>query len=640
MVHAAVTLASLWTLVLAGPMAGQPSGASLPARLEIPYISQDEQLCGGAAAAMLLRAGGVRGVHASDFAPLVDAAAGGIHTRDLERALLDRGHGVRTFAGTGALVSTFLDAGVPVMALVEDRPGRYHYVVVVGWSDRQVVYHDPARAPFLTREVEDFVRSWDATGRWMLTLAPGGPGRTGAGSAHEEAPAPPVEQTTAEASRQLIEKRYAEAARIAWHAARANPSNLDAWRILGASRYLAGDPHGALDAWNRAGDPRVDLVQLEGLSRTPHRTAERLLGIEPGAPLTAGRLLRADRRLALLPSRQASRVSYVALPGNLAEVRGAVVERPLFPSRSQWFVEAARLPIDREWTLSLANLAQGGDRLTGSWRFWPGRPRAAVEFRFPAYAVARIPGVVGLTSEWQRESYTGARDSELRAARISWTDWIAPRARLTIGSGVGRWTERGSYGLLQAGLQVRPAGESFAMDVSVQGGRGEGPGFSSGEAGFRWTVGIPRGDRRVTIKGSASIAHASRRAPLEYWPGAGADPARSFLLRAHPLLRSGAIDTQGVFGRTVLHHTTEVQREVWSRHLVSVAVAGFADAARAWDRADGTPSLLHVDTGVGLRVRLAPGLPAIRLDLARGVRDGRVAFSAGWELGWGARGTR
>jgi hypothetical protein len=42
---------------------------------------------------------------------------------------------------------------------------------------------------------------------------------------------------------------------------------------------------------------------------------------------------------------------------------------------------------------------------------------------------------------------------------------------------------------------------------------------------------------------------------------------------------------------------------------------------------------VHWDAGVGLRLRL-PGGGALRIDVARGLRDGRHAASFGWVSGW------
>ena len=66
------------------PAEAQPAPRPLSI-LDVPFISQSEALCGGAAAAMVLRYWGARGLDAESFAPLVDRSAGGIRTTRLDR---------------------------------------------------------------------------------------------------------------------------------------------------------------------------------------------------------------------------------------------------------------------------------------------------------------------------------------------------------------------------------------------------------------------------------------------------------------------------------------------------------------------------------------------------------------------------
>ena len=146
---------------------------------------------------------------------------------------------------------------------------------------------------------------------------------------------------------------------------------------------------------------------------------------------------------------------------------------------------------------------------------------------------------------------------------------------------------------------------------------------------------------------------ASQRAPLDLWTGADTGLVRPALLRAHPLLNDGVISFDRL-GRRLVHATLEFERPfidpasaprgspdafagataavVW-RSLATVKWAAFADAARVFHRLAGD-GRTQVDIGVGLRVRLAATPAALRLDLARGLRDGRMVLSAGWQAAW------
>src|SRR5690349_15604260 len=116
------------------PAAFAQSPANQLHLLDVPYLAQSESLCGGAAIAMVMRYWGEKNVYAETFSDLVDHAADGIHGADLLHALRSRGWDASSFGGDPTLVKASLAAGRPVVALIADRPGRFHYVVIVGWS--------------------------------------------------------------------------------------------------------------------------------------------------------------------------------------------------------------------------------------------------------------------------------------------------------------------------------------------------------------------------------------------------------------------------------------------------------------------------------------------------------------------------
>ena len=148
----------------------QPGALQL---LDVPYIAQTEALCGGAAAAMVLRFWGATGVHAETFADLVVPSAEGIRGDDLARGIEARGWTVKTFAGDSALIRSQLAQRRPVIVLLEDRPGRFHFVVIVGWTNRRVILHDPARAPFRVLDEAAFDTAWQKANRWTMLALPG-----------------------------------------------------------------------------------------------------------------------------------------------------------------------------------------------------------------------------------------------------------------------------------------------------------------------------------------------------------------------------------------------------------------------------------------------------------------------------------
>ncbi len=107
--------------------------------LDVPYLAQTEQLCGGAAAAMVMRYWGARDVHADTFGASRVAGAGGIRGEDLLRALTARSWQATSFRGDKELVAKHLSLGRPIIAMIEDRPGAFHYVVLVAWAANRVI---------------------------------------------------------------------------------------------------------------------------------------------------------------------------------------------------------------------------------------------------------------------------------------------------------------------------------------------------------------------------------------------------------------------------------------------------------------------------------------------------------------------
>src|SRR5689334_24249658 len=121
---------------------------------------------------MVLRFWGERGVNAESFAHLVDRQAAGIRTTDLVRELERRGFAAVTVPGSAARLADEINQnGRPVLALIEDRPGIYHYVVVVGMPERGVIFHDPARSSYRVLSRDEWLARWRPTSMWMALVA-------------------------------------------------------------------------------------------------------------------------------------------------------------------------------------------------------------------------------------------------------------------------------------------------------------------------------------------------------------------------------------------------------------------------------------------------------------------------------------
>src|SRR5213078_4553682 len=164
-------------------------------------------------------------------------------------------------------------------------------------------------------------------GRWMLVVTP--PLRSGPAppmppdvpserEARVEGPTTPCDQQIAEGVRQaqqndldaaertlasaiscpgdaafrelagvrVLQRRWSEATDLATAALARDPSDQYAVKLLATARFVSDDTLGALDAWNGAHEPRIDLIRIDGLTRSRYQVVERAIGLKTGTALT------------------------------------------------------------------------------------------------------------------------------------------------------------------------------------------------------------------------------------------------------------------------------------------------------------------------------------------------------------------
>ena len=647
--------------------------------LDVPYVLQSEALCGGAALAMVFRYWGHRDVYAEDFAHLLDEEGRGIRGDALIGSIESRGWRALPFRGDEDSVRHHLAKGRPLVALIEVSLARYHYVVLVGWSagnPGNVVLHDPASAPFQTVAAPDFEAAWAAGDRWTLLVLP--PEREapelederleGAHTSDDEcsqivaegvrlagldleaaetmllkaaelcpdSSAPPREL----AGIRLLQSRFGEAARLAEAATVFDPQDIHAWRVLASSRFLLDDEEGALRAWTHTDELAIDLTRVEGLGRTPYQVVVEQLDFPAGSQLTGGTLRHARRRVSELPTVSASRVAYRPIRGGRAELDVALVERPMVMSTPIDLVGASlRALSNRELSLNVANAVRSGELWTASWRWWENRPRVSVSLALPRFG--GLPGIWRFQGSWEEQSYGfGARGTVVQQSRrragLSVSDWANADLRWEGSLGLDHWKERGSYVSFGGAVERRLRGDRLALRADAEGwfGLAGGSPFVAGGLSAKWRSTTSR--RGTLWLGRLAFEATSRNVPLDLWSGAGLGHARRPLLRAHPLLQEGIIDVEGsVFGRHLAHGGVELQEWFAAKGLARWGVALFADMAKTWGPFPGSPAGPgELDVGAGLRLHLLGEGGQLRVDAARGVRDGTFALSVGWELDW------
>ena len=635
--------------------------------LNVPFLPQTPALCGGAAVAMVFRYYGDRHADVQQFEPLVDRGANGIASDVLVAAVRQRHWRAEPLLGSIELLRERLAAGTPLVLLLEERPGRYHYVVAVGASDDAVVVHDPTWGPFRRHPLADLTRRWAAARYWALLIQPDAAnhqldtqqvaipastsapqsrcdrlldqaveeiGRSGLAAADtilagvmSECPrsAAPIAEL---AGIRFAQERWDDAEALAQQAAALDKSYAYAWDVLGSARFVQDDAEGALDAWNEAGKPQIDSLVIDGLSRTRYSLVARFAGLEPNTLLTARAYRLAERRLRELPDQLAVRVGYTPAADGYATVRVAVAERA---ARPRWLTVGANAAIGREVRASLPGWTGQGEVWTGSWRWWSRRPRVALDFTAPDVGFLR--GVSRVSGAWERQTYTAGTSQPILETRsggaFTTADWLTPDFRYELSAGIDSWNSTRRTGSVRAALQRRLLSDRLAFEASGEffSPISDGPRFSSTSVSGAFRT--SRRDAGLVHRVHAGFDLASTHAPLALWPGAGDGMARPHLLRAHPLLVDDIISGPA-FGRRLFYATAESTRWLAVPRLVRLGLAAFADAATASHRLDAGGTLMHVDVGAGVRLRLpGAGSGMVRADYAVGVRDGQQRVSVG-----------
>lgn len=635
--------------------------------LAVPYLAQSTLLCGGAAVAMVERWWGRHQVFAEEFRPLVREDEGGIRTTDLAGAARDRGWTVRTVTGQPATVQQALADSIPVIALIEVARDRYHYVVIVAWRDDSVTYHDPAIAPYTTLPATEFAERWQGGDRWAMVMVPRSGGEhhsappstplpcgldrvaaVAAQGAHAEAerlldmaaarcPQQPLVQRE-RAGLRFRQGRHADAERLVVEYLRSAPRDTLGFQLLATLRYLRGDRHGALVAWNAIDRPRLDLLRISGLERVRFRVVGRASGLQLGATLTPGDLALARRRVADIPALRRGRVDYRPIAGGLAEVEIAALEDPRWPSPPRLLLGGARAVAGGVAELEVGSLLGAGESWDLAWRWRTANPEVAVRLDVPLRI--GVPGTVGLVGEWEDWRFDGAEpDRHRRAATLDlrtwWTGalesrfavrherWRHSREALVLGIGFGIHDRNDRAGLVVQGEQALALNDH------------EGYQRAGAEAGFR------SGSDFSRVVGSARIGFtwSSEAAPLGLRPVAGGNSGRTVPLRAHRWDTDDRLPLRRV-GRSILHGGVALDRDVAMAGPFTFGAGAFLDVARVSDpAAEGFGDAWYADAGVGLRV----GLPGddrntLRVDVARGLAtDRRWGISVGLAGNWPLR---
>jgi hypothetical protein len=413
-----------------------------------------------------------------------------------------------------------------------------------------------------------------------------------------------------------------------------------ATRARAAARYANHDFGGALEDWNTLGEPHVGAIRVHDAKRTSEAAVLHLAGLSKGELLTHEAFNRARRRLHDWQAATAT-IDYTSNAAGVVDVDIHVDENTLAPTGLFGLGEVAgKAIILSDIQVPLTDLLHRGDVLTVAYR-WPSDwRRFLVDLSVPS--PRPVPGLADVQGLWERQTYETVIGSGSSTAPVitedhaqaaaSLSDWVAGVLRWQGGVTFDEWNDRHHVGVTGL-VDLRLFGDrvSVGTDDAMWAANAHERGFGKADVWMAWrsTPNPQHADVTIFAEGITTSATA----PFDLWSGAGSGVGRPSLLRAHSEIEDNVIGGE-FFGRSLVHFTTEYHRPVGEIMQTTIRWALFADTARASHRVDGTESSWPLDVGTGIRWGV-PGLGSeVRLDLARGLRDGGWAISVGWQAPW------
>ena len=354
---------------------------------------------------------------------------------------------------------------------------------------------------------------------------------------------------------------WREAATLAQTASTTDPSNTYAWDVLGSSRYMLNDMHGALAAWNRIDKPKIDSISIRGLTRSRYQLVAEAIALEPNTLLTVERFKLAERRLEQLPDQSRTRISFTPSAEGYATVDIAIAEQATLPHNLGGYAAiAANGAINREVTLSVPGTEGQGEIWTASWRWWENRPKVALEFAGPR--VGALPGTWHVNASWEEQTFASdvtaplLREKQLHVG-VTMTNWLSHAWRYEIAAGADSWDSARRDASLGATLETRILQDRVVASATLEHWLPLGDAESFSRALLVGSFRSSTDTIGFVETANAGIETVTANAPMSLWPGAGEGHARAPLLRAHPLLIEGVV-TGPVFGRHVEFGSNEL----------------------------------------------------------------------------------
>jgi hypothetical protein len=297
----------------------------------------------------------------------------------------------------------------------------------------------------------------------------------------------------------------------------------------------------------------------------------------------------------------------------------------------EWVAAGAGAAIGREISAGIPGWTGQGEVWSGSWRWWPDRPRVAASLAGPA--IGLVSGTWRIDVAREVQSYRAPDGGTIREKQLSGgvsvENWLTPNLRYDIGAGLEAWDDRARTVSGRMTIDRRWLDDRLAASAAFQAHvpLGSTSSFRSMRLMVTLRTDTPRPPHRVVSMAHAGVEGVTGGAPRALWPGAGEGLARARLLRAHPLLNGGII-AGPAFGRSLAFATIETTRWLEGSLLAPIGIAVFGDAARVWRRDSPVGAAFQLDAGIGLRVRGSSR--TFRIDFGWGLREGGHALTFGY----------
>ena len=157
--------------------------------LDVPFVKQQENLCGAACVSMVLlyweKASNDSSIPSSPQVPkspniseiiaaLRSSESKGIYGSQMNDYLTSQGYQSFVFKGAWKDIENHLSKGRPLIVALGNKEKLDHFAVVTGQNplEETVLLNDPARKKLFKMARSDFEKNWKKTGFWTLLALP------------------------------------------------------------------------------------------------------------------------------------------------------------------------------------------------------------------------------------------------------------------------------------------------------------------------------------------------------------------------------------------------------------------------------------------------------------------------------------